>query len=146
MHSGFFIRCWPEVFESSRKVADAHDRASPEPMNGGFGDLTRRAVLATVGGSLLMVACGKHETKVALVASETPAATPQAAGFMRLSQALTGHPDLDATTAARLADGFAHVVPEVSAQFAALGALGALGSCMQAESDSDAASDARISG
>ncbi len=122
MRSGFLIRCRPEVFEPASGSADAGDRASPVPVEGGSGDITRRTVLATVGGSLLMVACGRHETKVALVASETPA-TPEAAGFMRLSQALTGHPDLDATTAARLAGGFAHVVPEVSAQFAALGAL-----------------------
>ncbi len=115
MRSGFFIRRGMGAFEPRSGVAATGDLASSAPVN----DVSRRTVLASVGGTLLMVACGKRE---ALVASQTPAA-PAAAGFMHLSQVLTGHPDLDATTAARLAEGFARAVPETSAQFAALGAL-----------------------
>jgi hypothetical protein len=43
--------------------------------------------------------------------------------FLRLSQALTGHSNLDSLTADRIADGFKRFEPEAYAQFGALGAL-----------------------
>ncbi len=122
MRRSFFIRCWPEVFEPWTAIAIPRDRRPPPRNGGGLGGLTRRAVVTSVGGSMLMAACGKQQAKLALVAPVT-SPTPAAAGFMRLSQALTGHPDLDATTAARLVEGFARNVPEVAAALPALGAL-----------------------
>lgn len=122
MRCGFFNRSGTAAFERRSRIATPRGLASPATLNRGFGDVNRRVVLVSVGATLLLSACGKREAKLAPAASPAPA-TPEAVGFLRLSQALTEHVDLDVTTAARLAEGFAHAVPEISAQFGALSAL-----------------------
>ena len=92
------------------------------PAPAGSGTSTRRAVLVSLGGTLLTVACGRREPIAPAVAAAVPI-TAEATGFHHLSQALTGHADLDATTAARLAQAFARTAPDLHAHFAALGEL-----------------------
>jgi hypothetical protein len=122
MRRDFLIRRAMDAIEPRRAIPAARHLASRGLAKDGFAGIRRRTVLASLGGSLLMVACEKHEPRVMLAAPRTSAG-PATAGFMRLSQVLTGHQDLDMTTATRLTEAFARVVPEVSAQFAALGAL-----------------------
>ena len=95
-------------------------RADPAPARSG--GATRRAVLASLGAALLISACGRREAMPSAVAAPSPAPV-EAGDFLRVSQALTGHPDLDATTAARLVQAFARAAPDVQAHFGALGAV-----------------------
>lgn len=76
-------------------------------------------LLISVSFTWLLAACGRHPT-VAVAAKSAP---EQNQKFLRLSQVLTGHADLNALTADRIADGFKRVEPELYAQFDALGAL-----------------------
>lgn len=92
------------------------------PAHVGFGGSTRRAALVSLGGALLMMACGRREAIAPVAAVVAPIAA-EAAGFLHLSQALTGHADLDATTAARIAQGFTRAAPDVHAHFVALDGL-----------------------
>ncbi len=92
------------------------------PAPAGSGASTRRAVLVSLGGALLTVACGRREAIAPAAAAAMPIAA-EATGFHHLSQALTGHADLDVTTAGRLAQAFARTAPDLHAHFAALGEL-----------------------
>ena len=80
---------------------------------------TRRAVLVGASVALFGVACAPRPDGLG-------AATPQAASdpeFLRLSQTLTGHADLDPVTAGRLSAAFAQVAPDQHAHFKQLEAL-----------------------
>lgn len=80
---------------------------------------SRRSVLLGIAVALCAGACTGHGPHGSAADSEPPPA-PQ---FLKLSQDLTGHADLDPLTAARLAEAFAIVAPAVHGQFAALSLL-----------------------
>jgi hypothetical protein len=84
--------------------------------------VSRRSVVVSAGGALLLVACGRHAASSGEGIAKV-AATADSIDFLHLSQALTGHADLDATTARRLVDAFAGAAPAMKALFASLGAL-----------------------
>ena len=79
----------------------------------------RRTFLLGTSSALLLMACGKV----------APAGPPRSLlpqgdpAFLRLSLALTGKMDLDPVTAARMADAFGKLYPQMSAQFAVLAKL-----------------------
>lgn len=76
--------------------------------------LTRRGFLLAVGSVSLLAACR----------DKAPAATAPAAktgtAFLDLSHALTGKTDLNPATADRIEQAFAHLQPELHAQFPTL--------------------------
>jgi hypothetical protein len=81
--------------------------------------MTRRAFTAGAAVSLFVAACqgpAHKETRAAAKAPPDPA-------FLHLSQTLTGHEDLDAETADRIAEGFGQLFPDLKAHFPALEAL-----------------------
>lgn len=80
---------------------------------------SRRSVLLGIAVALCAGACTGHHPHTSEGATEPPPA-PE---FLKLSQALTGHADLDALTAARLAEAFSQLSPAVHGQFAALSRL-----------------------
>jgi len=84
--------------------------------------LSRRAFVAGMAISMLLAACrnssGTQQTIV-------PSATPADPAFLKLSQVLTGHADLDPVTAARISQGFGQLYPEMKAHFPMLVALAA---------------------
>lgn len=81
--------------------------------------MTRRSMLVRATVVWFAASCGKW---VALGA--TGVVQPQEdPGFLHLSQALTGHTDLDPLTAARLSVAFAQVAPDHQARFKPLLAL-----------------------
>lgn len=77
---------------------------------------TRRAV---VGASLLLLAaaCSRHSTRALVADEREPSPDP---AFLAMSQVLLGDRDLSALTAARLADAFAMLAPDVHAQLPGL--------------------------
>ena len=93
-------------------VSHAIWHASP-----GGAPASRRSVLLGLAVALFATGCAKHN--VASVDAE-PASDPV---FLRLSQALTGHQDLDPVTAARLSAAFATIAPDVHARFSDLARL-----------------------
>src|SRR5215475_5900236 len=84
--------------------------------------LSRRAFVAGMAVSMLVAACrnssGTQQTIV-------PSATPADPAFLKLSQVLTGHADLDPVTAARISQGFGQLYPEMKAHFPTLVSLAA---------------------
>ena len=76
--------------------------------------ISRRAFAAGMAVSVLLAAF-----------RDSSAATPSDPAFLGLSQALTGHADLDAVTAARISQGFGQLYPEMKAHFPTLVALAA---------------------
>jgi fructose 5-dehydrogenase small subunit len=84
--------------------------------------LSRRAFVAGLAISMLLAACRDSSGTLQTIA---PSATPADPAFLRLSQALTGHADLDPVTAARISQGFGQLYPEIKARFATLLALAA---------------------
>lgn len=82
---------------------------------------SRRAFLA--GAAVALVVAGCYGAMGAN-AVEAPAVAPaDAAAFLRLSKALTGYEDLNPLTAARIAQAFGQLFPNLEAHFAALAAL-----------------------
>lgn len=80
---------------------------------------SRRSVLLGIAAALCAGACtGCHPPT-----SEGTIEPPPAPQFLKLSQSLTGHSDLDPLTAARLVDAFERLAPTVHDQFAALSLL-----------------------
>ncbi|HEV7607839.1 MAG TPA: sugar dehydrogenase complex small subunit [Steroidobacteraceae bacterium] len=84
--------------------------------------LSRRAFVAGAAISVLLAACQDSTGTPQTIA---PAEIPGDPAFLRLSQVLTGHADLDPVTAARISHGFAQLYPEMKAQFPTLIALAA---------------------
>jgi fructose 5-dehydrogenase small subunit len=84
--------------------------------------LSRRAFVAGAAISMLLAACGNSSGTQPTIA---PSATPADPVFLRLSQALTGHADLDPVMAARISQGFGQLFPEMKAHFPTLVALAA---------------------
>ena len=82
---------------------------------------SRRTFLLGTSSALLLMACGKVVPAVP-PRSLSPQGDP---AFLRLSQALTGKMDLDPVTAARMADAFGKLYPQMSAQLAGLAKLAA---------------------
>ncbi|WP_421846357.1 sugar dehydrogenase complex small subunit [Novosphingobium sp.] len=80
---------------------------------------SRRSVLLGIAVALCAGACSGRGPHGSPMESEPPPAPL----FLKLSQDLTGHADLDALTAARLAEAFEIVAPAVHGQFAALARL-----------------------
>lgn len=78
---------------------------------------SRRSVL--LGLAVALFASGCAEQRVAPIDAE-PAFDPI---FFKLSQALTGHQDLDPVTSARLSAAFATIAPDVHARFSDLARL-----------------------
>jgi hypothetical protein len=83
--------------------------------------MTRRAFTAGVAVSLFVAACHGPANKE--TGAEAATGAPSDPGFQRLSQALTGHQDLDAGTANRISEGFGRLFPDLKAHFVALEAL-----------------------
>lgn len=81
--------------------------------------LTRRGFLLAVGSVSLLAACRDKAPAVAAPAAAAPAAKTDTA-FLDLSHALTGKTDLDPATADRIEQAFAHLQPELHAQFPTL--------------------------
>lgn len=81
--------------------------------------LTRRGFLLAVGSVSLLAACRDKAPAVAAPAATAPAAKTDTA-FLELSHALTGKTDLDPATADRIEQAFAHLQPELHAQFPTL--------------------------
>lgn len=80
---------------------------------------SRRTFLLGTGSAVILMACGKAVpagTQRSLLLHGDPE-------FMHLSQVLTGKMDLDPVTAARMADAFGRLYPQMSAQFAELAKL-----------------------
>src|SRR5262245_8989763 len=65
--------------------------------------LSRRAFVAGMAISLLLAACRNSSGTQQTIALSAAPADP---AFLSLSQALTGHADLDPVTAARISQGF----------------------------------------
>jgi hypothetical protein len=84
--------------------------------------LSRRAFAAGMAVSMLLAACRDSSGTQQTIAPSTTLADP---AFLRLSQALTGHADLDPVTAARISQGFGQLYPEMKMHFATLVALAA---------------------
>jgi fructose 5-dehydrogenase small subunit len=84
--------------------------------------LSRRAFVAGMAVSMLLAACTDSSGTPQTIALS---ATPADPAFLKLSQALTGHADLDPVTAARISQGFGQLYPEMKAQFPTLVALAA---------------------
>lgn len=82
--------------------------------------LSRRAFVAGMAVSMLLAACRQSSQQ-----TTAPSATPADPAFLNMSQALTGHADLDPVTAARISHGFGQLYPEMKAHFPALAALAA---------------------
>ncbi|KMS56208.1 dehydrogenase [Novosphingobium barchaimii LL02] len=92
----------------------------------GTGDIasgmTRRAFAIGTAVSLMLAAC--HGTAPSQIdGAEGVVAVPEDPVFLALSQAITGHPDLDPVIAARTAQAFRQLFPDIAATFAALAAL-----------------------
>ena len=80
---------------------------------------SRRTFLLGTGSAVLWMACGKL-----VAAGPTSSLLPHDdPAFLRLSQALTGKMDLDPITAARMADAFGKLYPQMAAQLAGLAKL-----------------------
>jgi fructose 5-dehydrogenase small subunit len=84
--------------------------------------LSRRAFAAGMAVSMLLAACRDSSGTQQTIAASSTAADP---AFLRLSQALTGHADLDPVTAARISQGFGQLYPEMKMHFQTLVALAA---------------------
>lgn len=84
-----------------------------------FGSPSRRSVLLGMSVAFFAASCAEHPDESGRPASE-PALDP---AFLALSRSLTGHPDLDPLTAARLSDAFRSIAPEVHARFGDLSRL-----------------------
>src|SRR5215813_1840009 len=80
-------------------------------------ELSRRAFAAGIAVSLLLAGSGD--------AAETQAIAPMDPTFLRLSQALIGHPDLDPVTSARISQAFGQLFPKLKADFPKLDGLAA---------------------
>lgn len=109
------------VAGSAPRALDGTSLNSDRPLG-----LSRRSLLLSSSGALVLVACGKHQVLTSAASSpavSSPVITEESASFLRLSKALTGHGDLDATTAARLVTAFAVVAPDMRGHFASMGAL-----------------------
>jgi len=84
--------------------------------------MTRRAFAIGTAVSLMLTACHGAAPSQADGAADA-LAVPEDPVFLSLSQAITGHPDLDPVIAARTAQAFRQLFPEVAATFAPLAAL-----------------------
>jgi hypothetical protein len=80
----------------------------------------RRGVLAGAAVSLFLAACHARPSKDEARATPEPPGDP---AFVKLSEALTGHRDLDAVLGARISAAFGKLFPEMKTSFAALDAL-----------------------
>lgn len=82
--------------------------------------LTRRTMLADLATTLFLAGCVRHEAGSPETESAEPSPDPI---FLQLSQALTGHHDIDPRTAARISQAFGKLSPDLKAHFGALAAL-----------------------
>jgi hypothetical protein len=80
---------------------------------------SRRTFLLGTGSGTLLMACGRLFSAEQL----TPLLLQGNAAFIHLSRALTGKMDLDPLTAARMADAFGKLYPQMTAQFSGLAKL-----------------------
>lgn len=82
--------------------------------------LTRRGFLLAVGSVSLLAACRDKAPAAATPAAAAAPAAKADTAFLGLSHALTGKRDLDPATAERIERAFAHLQPDLHAQFPTL--------------------------